>query len=189
MTTWHVQHRLVFSNQRQILLACCCLYKLSDNVKQDKLVLFKHFPWDGVLQQLELKDSQITTIEICSFWRANLTFYNVITFGELRFYLCVKIHLFIDTLCYLILHWHYSEVIMIIMASQITSLTIVCSTICSGTDQRKHGRSTSVAFLREIHRSLVNSPCKGSVMRKMFPFDDIIMNCASRGLLVILIYT
>ena len=33
---------------------------------------------------------------------------------------------------------HYSDVIMGAMASQITSLTIVCSTVYSGADQRKH---------------------------------------------------
>ena len=37
------------------------------------------------------------------------------------------------------IHWeHYNEVIMDVMASQITSLTIVYSTVYSGADQRKH---------------------------------------------------
>ena len=61
------------------------------------------------------------------------------------------------------------------MASQITSLTIVYSTVYSGADQRKHQSSASLAFLRGIHRWPVNSPHKGSVTRKMFPFDDVIM--------------
>ena len=30
--------------------------------------------------------------------------------------------------------------------------------------------------MRGIHRGSVNSPHKGPVMRKMFPFDDVIMN-------------
>ena len=47
------------------------------------------------------------------------------------------------------------------MASQMTSLMIVYSTIYSGADQRKHQSSVSLAFV------------------KMFPFDDIIM---SRGI-------
>ena len=38
------------------------------------------------------------------------------------------------------------------MASQITSLTIVYSTIDSGTDQRKHQSSASLAFVKGIHR-------------------------------------
>ena len=70
---------------------------------------------------------------------------------------------------------HYSDVIMSAMASQITSLTIVYSTLYLGADQRKHQSSASLAFLWGIHQSLVNSPHKRQVTRKMFPFDDIIM--------------
>ena len=75
------------------------------------------------------------------------------------------------------MHKHYNGVIMSAMASQITGVSIVNSTICSGVDQRKHQGSASLAFVRGIHRSLVNSPHKGPVTRKMFPFDDIIMAC------------
>ena len=71
---------------------------------------------------------------------------------------------------------HYNDVIMSTMATQITSLTIVYSTIYSGTNQRKHQSSTSLAFVRGIHWSPVNSPHKGLVTRKMFSFDDAIMN-------------
>ena len=63
------------------------------------------------------------------------------------------------------------------MASQITSLTIVYSTFCSGPDQRKHQSSASLAFVEGIHRWPVNSPHKGPVTRKMFPFDDVILLC------------
>ena len=61
------------------------------------------------------------------------------------------------------------------MASKITSLTIAYSTIYSDADQRKHQSSASLAFVRGIHRGLVNSPHKWPVTRKMFPFDDVIM--------------
>ena len=61
------------------------------------------------------------------------------------------------------------------MASQITSLTTVYSTPYSGWDQRKHQSSASLAFVRGIHRWPVNSPHKGPVTRKMYPFDDVIM--------------
>ena len=71
--------------------------------------------------------------------------------------------------------WHYNDVVMSAMASQITSLTIVYSTVYSGTDERKHQSSASLAFVRGIHRWPVNSPHKGPVTRKMFPFDDVIM--------------
>ena len=71
---------------------------------------------------------------------------------------------------------HYCDVIIGTMASQITNLTIVYSTVYSGTDQRKHQSSASLAFVRGFHRGPVNSPHKGPVMRKMFPFDDVIMH-------------
>ena len=61
------------------------------------------------------------------------------------------------------------------MASQITSLTMVYSTVYSDTDQRKHRSSASLAFVRGIHRGPVNSRHKWRVTRKMFPFDDVIM--------------
>ena len=65
---------------------------------------------------------------------------------------------------------------MAAMASQITSLTFVDSTVYSSADQRKHQRSASLAFVRGIHRGPVNSPHKGPVTRKVFPFGDVIMN-------------
>ena len=64
---------------------------------------------------------------------------------------------------------------MTAMASQITSLTIVYLIVYSGTDQIKYQSSTSLAFVWGIHRGPVNSPHKGPVTRKMFPFDDVIM--------------
>ena len=65
---------------------------------------------------------------------------------------------------------------MSVMASQITGVPIVCSTVCSGAHQRKYQSSASLAFVRGIHRWPVNFPCKGPVTRKMFPFDDVIMS-------------
>ena len=70
---------------------------------------------------------------------------------------------------------HYNDVILRAMAHQITSLTIVYSTVYSGTDRRKHQSSASLAFVRGSHRWPVNSPHKGPVTRKMFPFDDVII--------------
>ena len=49
---------------------------------------------------------------------------------------------------------------MSVMASQITSLTIVYSTVYSGTDERKYQSSASLAFVCGIHR---------------WPFDGVIM--------------
>ena len=61
------------------------------------------------------------------------------------------------------------------MASQITSLTIVYSTVYSGVGQRKHQSSASLAFVRGIH--------KWPITRKMFPFDDVIMISAGLPLI------
>ena len=71
---------------------------------------------------------------------------------------------------------HYDDVIMTMLASQITSLTVVYSIVYSGVNQRKHQSSASLAFVREIHRGPVNFPHKWPVTRKMFPFDDVIMH-------------
>ena len=73
------------------------------------------------------------------------------------------------------LHPHFSDVIMGATASEITGVTIVNSAVCSSADHRKHQISASLAFVRGIHRSPVNSPHKGPVTRKMFPFDDVII--------------
>ena len=71
------------------------------------------------------------------------------------------------------------------IASQITSLTIVHSTVYSDADERKHQRSASLAFVLGIRRGPVSSPHKWPVTRKMVPFDDVIMGmvqwlCLSR---------
>ena len=77
---------------------------------------------------------------------------------------------------------HYGDVKMGAIASQITSLTIVYSTVYSDADQRKHQSSASLAFVWEIQR--VNSPHKWPVTRKMFPFDDVIMIHGSTSIMV-----
>ena len=72
--------------------------------------------------------------------------------------------------------YHYNDVIMGMMVSQITSLMIVYSTVYSGADQRKHQSSASLAFLWGIQRWPVNSPHKWPVAWKKFPFDDSIIS-------------
>ena len=67
------------------------------------------------------------------------------------------------------------------MASLITGVSIVYSTVCSGGDQRKHQSSASLASVWGIHRWPVNCPHKGPVTRKMFPFDDVIMRHTVRS--------
>ena len=72
-------------------------------------------------------------------------------------------------------NYHYDDVIKDSIASQITSLTIVYSTVHSGADQSKHQSSALLAFVWEIHRWPVNFPHKWPVTRKIIPFDDVIM--------------
>ena len=55
--------------------------------------------------------------------------------------------LWIEAVNILIHMYHHCDVIMGTMASQITSLTIVYSTVYSDPDQRKHQSSTSLAFV------------------------------------------
>ena len=71
---------------------------------------------------------------------------------------------------------HYNDVMMSATTSQVTSVTIVYSRVYSSADQRKHQSSASLAFVKRIHRWPMNSPHKGPVTRKMFPFGDVIMH-------------
>ena len=54
------------------------------------------------------------------------------------------------------------------IASHITSLTIVYSTVYAGADQRTHQSSASLALVRGIHRGPVNSPHKWPATRKIW---------------------
>ena len=78
----------------------------------------------------------------------------------------------IALVCFLehrLVSWHYNDVIMSAMASQITSLTIVYSSVYSDADQRRTSklRVTSLC-VRGIHRWSVNSLHKGPATRKWF---------------------
>ena len=63
---------------------------------------------------------------------------------------------------------------MTAMASEITGVSTACLAVSSGAD-KKHQSSASLASVRGSHKWPVNSPHKGPVTRKMFPFDDLIM--------------
>ena len=56
------------------------------------------------------------------------------------------------------------------IASQITSLTIVYSTVYLDTAQRKYQNSAPLAFVRGIHRGP-----QMAINAEMFPFYDVIM--------------
>ena len=53
---------------------------------------------------------------------------------------------------------HYSDIIIRAIASQITGVLIVYSTVCSGAEQRQHQSSASLICVRGIHRWLVSFP-------------------------------
>ena len=71
---------------------------------------------------------------------------------------------------------HYIDVIMSAMASQI-SVSLVCATVYSGANQRKHRSSASLAIVRESG----GFPSQRPVTRKMFPFDDVIVGILSEA--------
>ena len=58
------------------------------------------------------------------------------------------------------------------MASQITSLAIVYSTVYSGVVQSEHQSYASLAFVRGIPGEF---PAQMASNAEMFPFDDVIM--------------
>ena len=92
------------------------------------------------------------------------------TCDSLKYFLFTNILLYTHKATIFAMGWklHYDDVIMSAMASQITSLTSVCSNFHSGVDQRIHQRSASLAFVWGIQRPPVNSPHKRPVTRKRF---------------------
>ena len=64
--------------------------------------------------------------------------------------------------------YHYNDVIMTMMASQITSLMTVYSTVYSDADQIKHQSSASLAFVWGIHRDRWIPRTKGQLRGKCF---------------------
>ena len=64
--------------------------------------------------------------------------------------------------------YHYSDVIMSTIASLITSLAVVYSTVYSDADQRKHHSSASLAFVWGIHRDRWIPRTKGQLRGKCF---------------------
>ena len=70
---------------------------------------------------------------------------------------------------------HYTDVILSVMASQITGVSIVCFTVCSGADQRKT-QTLHVTGLCEGNLPVTYGfPSQRPSDAKMFPLDDVIM--------------
>ena len=66
------------------------------------------------------------------------------------------------------IEFHYIDVIMTTMASQITSLTVFNSTVYSDADQRNHQSSASLAFVWGIHRDRWIPRTKSQLRGKCF---------------------
>ena len=67
---------------------------------------------------------------------------------------------------------YYSDVIMGLKSP---ASGLFAQSFVSDAVQRKHQRSSSLACVSGIPRWPVDSPHKGPVSRKMFPFDNVIM--------------
>ena len=65
------------------------------------------------------------------------------------------------------------------MASHITGLRLFTERFVQ-VQIKENISSASLAFVRGIHRWPVNSPHKWPVMRKMFPFNDVIMKSSDQ---------
>ena len=78
----------------------------------------------------------------------------------------IQLSEFIVNTCFL--NNHYIGVIMATMASRITSLTVIYSTVYSDADQGKHQSSASLAFVCGIHRDRRIHSTKGQLRGKCF---------------------
>ena len=107
----------------------------------------------------------VITILIVSGLRVNRQFLHLLPLGSIirpnsLADVIMELPLLKNPLCIsrLLIHWsvfhfHYGDVIMDAIASQITSLAIVYSIVYSDADQRKHQSSASLAFVRGILRT------------------------------------
>ena len=92
------------------------------------------------------------------------------------YHICLNLLLTIHLIKLITVHTeHCNDVTMRAMASQITSVSMVYSTVYS---QRKYQSSALLAFVSGIHRWLVKSPYKAPVRSQMFPFDDFFIKQA-----------
>ena len=62
------------------------------------------------------------------------------------------------------------------MASQITSLTIVYTTVYSGADRRKHQSSASLAFARVILPATGEFPAQTSIWWRHFDYNKFLLS-------------
>ena len=89
--------------------------------------------------------------------------FTVINFRVYVFHVSRQDRIFTSTIlsCSSIIVYHYCDVIISALVSQINGVSIASSTVCSDEDQRKQQSSASLAFVRGIHQLPVNSPHRG----------------------------
>ena len=73
------------------------------------------------------------------------------------------------------LYLPYSDVIMSVMAFQITGVSIVCTTVCSGADQMKTSKPCVTGLCERNPPVTGGFPSQRASNAKMFVFDDVIM--------------
>ena len=105
----------------------------------------------------------------------NLNFYAKYIWTKKLCYMLDIAHAFIVFYCCKISADHQSDVIMGATASQITSLTIVYSTVYPDADQRKKSKLRVTCLCAGNSTGTGEFPTKGPVTRKMVSFDDVIM--------------
>ena len=110
------------------------------------------------------KGSAVCNLDVLFYVRVNELFNKQLCYQwvEISWHTCDVIVIGLCAIC------HYSDVIMSAIASQITGVSMVCSTVSSDAGQRKHYSFASLAFVSGIHQWPAISPHKGPVMRKMF---------------------
>ena len=166
--SWHTHHLLVIWNDGDIYAPCFNSF--------DLLLFRVHWDsWcDGFLWCVVPQKLLIILISKLLIFDTTKAKYHSISGCEIQQWACrqhmVLSHLTLESTKLAI---YYSDAIMSTM--EITSVSIVCSCIRSGSDQRKFRRSTSLAFVRGIHWWPLVSLHKGALARIMFPFDDVIM--------------
>ena len=79
-------------------------------------------------------------------------------------------------LIYVINKEHYNDVIMSELTSEITSLTRILLNGLFRPRSNKTSKLRVTGLCEGVHRGPVNSPHRGPVTRKIFPFDDVIMD-------------
>ena len=172
---WHddFQYFFVYSSFQKLLLWLqCTLVFYSDIRKINIMLLFFHSICLLIALYKMKMQSVVTSANSEALLRFNVNsvtlppksqvWYSLAWFAKYAMQFCFH-------------NFHYNDVILGAIASQITSLAIVYSKVYSSVDQRKHQSSASLAFVWGIHRWPVNSPHKWPATRKMFLFDDVIM--------------